>query len=166
MRWQKLDPSDTKRLRHKPIAYLELYLRAGAGKLRRLLRSFCIGYFHGIGSRQNAFKLPLICIAPNPSQRGSPLVCFEEVSAYSKTSCRFMFVFLLFRSTAFDSSLLSNIQKLFSERIEIFSSVEFSKVSVLTGIIKIGLKVGPSFVCMYVVYLAHSLIVLPNWRKY
>ena len=44
-------------------------------------------------------------------------------------------------STAFDSSLLSNIQKLFSERIEIFSSVEFSKVSVLTGIVKIGLKV-------------------------
>ncbi|KAM7431578.1 hypothetical protein ABFA07_017863 [Porites harrisoni] len=43
-------------------------------------------------------------------------------------------------STAFDSSLLSNIQKLFSERIEIFSSVEFSKVSVLTGIVKIGLK--------------------------
>ena len=57
MRWQKLDPSGTKRLRHKPTAYLELYLRAGAGKLRRLLRSFCIGYFHGIGSRQNAFKL-------------------------------------------------------------------------------------------------------------
>ncbi|KAL9983794.1 hypothetical protein ACROYT_G006024 [Oculina patagonica] len=43
-------------------------------------------------------------------------------------------------STAFDSSLLSNIQKLFSERIEIFSSVEFSKVSMLTGIVKIGLK--------------------------
>lgn len=77
-----------------------------------------------------------------------------------------MFVFLLFRSTAFDSSLLSNIQKLFSERIEIFSSVEFSKVSVLTGIIKIGLKVGPSFVCMSVVYLALPLLVLPNWRKY
>lgn len=36
---------------------------------------------------------------------------------------------------------MSNIQKLFSERIEIFSSVEFSKVSVLTGIIKISLKV-------------------------
>ncbi|XP_068084735.1 vacuolar protein sorting-associated protein 51 homolog [Anabrus simplex] len=39
-----------------------------------------------------------------------------------------------------DSSLVTNIQKLFSERIEIFSSVEFSKVSVLTGIIKISLK--------------------------
>ncbi|ELU14198.1 hypothetical protein CAPTEDRAFT_169961 [Capitella teleta] len=39
-----------------------------------------------------------------------------------------------------DNSLMSNIQKLFSERIEIFSGVEFSKVSVLTGIIKISLK--------------------------
>lgn len=42
-------------------------------------------------------------------------------------------------STA-DTSLLSNIQKLFSEKIEIFSPVEFSKVSVLTGIVKISLK--------------------------
>ncbi|XP_052770317.1 vacuolar protein sorting-associated protein 51 homolog isoform X2 [Mya arenaria] len=39
-----------------------------------------------------------------------------------------------------DNSLISNIQKLFSEKIEIFSAVEFSKVSVLTGIIKISLK--------------------------
>ncbi|KAG1700935.1 Vacuolar protein sorting-associated protein 51 [Nymphon striatum] len=39
-----------------------------------------------------------------------------------------------------DNSLMSNIQRLFSERIEIFSRVELSKVSVLTGIIKIGLK--------------------------
>ena len=36
---------------------------------------------------------------------------------------------------------MSNIQKLFSERIEIFSAVEFTKVSVLTGIVKISLKV-------------------------
>ena len=36
---------------------------------------------------------------------------------------------------------MSNIQKLFSEKIEIFSAVDFSKVSVLTGIIKISLKV-------------------------
>ena len=36
---------------------------------------------------------------------------------------------------------MSNIQKLFSEKIEIFSAVEPSKVSVLTGIIKISLKV-------------------------
>ena len=38
------------------------------------------------------------------------------------------------------SSLLSNIHKLFSERIEIFTSVEFKKGSILTGIIKIVLK--------------------------
>lgn len=43
------------------------------------------------------------------------------------------------------SAIATNIHKLFSERIEIFSSVGFSKVSILTGIIKIGLKVrrGP-----------------------
>jgi len=47
-----------------------------------------------------------------------------------------------------DTSLLSNIQKLFSEKIEIFSAVEFSKVSVLTGIVKISLKVrGSSSTC-------------------
>lgn len=34
------------------------------------------------------------------------------------------------------------MHKLFSERIEIFSTVEFNKVSILTGIIKISLKVG------------------------
>ncbi|RWS28273.1 vacuolar protein sorting-associated protein 51-like protein [Leptotrombidium deliense] len=39
-----------------------------------------------------------------------------------------------------DNSIISNIQKLFSEKIEIFSSVEFSKLSVVSGIIKIGLK--------------------------
>ena len=44
------------------------------------------------------------------------------------------------RSTI-DNNLMSNIQKLFSEKIEIFSAVEASKVSVLTGIIKISLKV-------------------------
>ena len=39
-----------------------------------------------------------------------------------------------------DTSLASNIQKMFNERIEIFSTVEFSRVSVLTGIVKIALK--------------------------
>uniref|UniRef100_A0A673JU39 Vacuolar protein sorting-associated protein 51 homolog n=1 Tax=Sinocyclocheilus rhinocerous TaxID=307959 RepID=A0A673JU39_9TELE len=43
-------------------------------------------------------------------------------------------------SAPMDTSLLSNINKLFSERIDIFSPVEFNKVSVLTGIIKISLK--------------------------
>ena len=49
--------------------------------------------------------------------------------------------FLMFFFSTIDNSFLSNIQKLFSERIEIFTKVEFSKVSVLTGIIKISLKV-------------------------
>ncbi|KAJ3642809.1 hypothetical protein Zmor_025562 [Zophobas morio] len=39
-----------------------------------------------------------------------------------------------------DSALVSNMHKLFSERIEIFSTVEFNKISILTGIIKISLK--------------------------
>uniref|UniRef100_A0A8C9ZQ08 Vacuolar protein sorting-associated protein 51 homolog n=1 Tax=Sander lucioperca TaxID=283035 RepID=A0A8C9ZQ08_SANLU len=43
-------------------------------------------------------------------------------------------------SAPMDTNLLSNIHKLFSERIDIFSSVEFNKVSVITGIIKISLK--------------------------
>ena len=40
-----------------------------------------------------------------------------------------------------DSSLLSNIQKLFYERIEVFATVEFFKLSIVTGITKIVLKV-------------------------
>jgi hypothetical protein len=39
-----------------------------------------------------------------------------------------------------DNKLLNNIQKLFAEKIEIFTPVDFNKVSVLTGIIKITLK--------------------------
>lgn len=39
-----------------------------------------------------------------------------------------------------DSSLASNINKLFAEKIEIFGPVEPTKVSILTGIVKIGLK--------------------------
>jgi len=44
-----------------------------------------------------------------------------------------------------DSKLMNNIQKLFAEKIEIFSPVEFSKISVLTGIVKITLKVNKTF---------------------
>ncbi|XP_031843057.1 vacuolar protein sorting 51 [Nomia melanderi] len=39
-----------------------------------------------------------------------------------------------------ESSLVNKIHKLFSPRIEIFSSVQFNKASILTGIIKISLK--------------------------
>lgn len=41
-----------------------------------------------------------------------------------------------------ENSFASNVHRLFSERIEIFSSVEFSKVSIVTGIVKISLKVS------------------------
>lgn len=43
-------------------------------------------------------------------------------------------------ASSIDHNLISNIQKLFSERIEIFSAVEFNKLSVVTGIVKISLK--------------------------
>ena len=49
-----------------------------------------------------------------------------------------------------DSSLLSNIQKLFYERIEVFATVEFYKLSIVTGIIKIVLKVWPRLMYIYV----------------
>lgn len=53
-----------------------------------------------------------------------------------------MYAQFFFFLSSIDNSLINNIQKLFSEKIEIFSAVEFSKVSVLTGIIKISLKVN------------------------
>ena len=53
----------------------------------------------------------------------------------------FIFVFFFYCSMNIDTSLMNNIQKLFSERIEVFTSVDFNKVSVLTGIVKIALKV-------------------------
>lgn len=45
-----------------------------------------------------------------------------------------------------ESGFVSNIHRLFSERIEIFTSVEFSKISILTGVIKISLKVKRTFI--------------------
>jgi len=39
-----------------------------------------------------------------------------------------------------NTSLASNIQKMFNEKIEIFSPVDFSRVSILTGVVKISLK--------------------------
>lgn len=43
-------------------------------------------------------------------------------------------------SGGMNTSLASNIQKMFNEKIEIFSPVECSKISVLTGVVKIALK--------------------------
>ena len=58
---------------------------------------------------------------------------------------------------------MSNIQKLFTERIEVFSSVDFSKISIVTGIIKITLKVQthilftPLVTHVYCMYYYYSL---------
>ena len=56
------------------------------------------------------------------------------------TITNYLLIFPAMTSTM-DSSLLSNIQKLFYERIEVFGTVNFSKLSIVTGIIKIVLKV-------------------------
>ena len=45
-----------------------------------------------------------------------------------------------YMSSTLDSSLASNIQKLFSEKVDYFAPVQPSRVSVLTAIIKLGLK--------------------------
>uniref|UniRef100_A0A4W3HK37 Vacuolar protein sorting-associated protein 51 homolog n=1 Tax=Callorhinchus milii TaxID=7868 RepID=A0A4W3HK37_CALMI len=58
----------------------------------------------------------------------------------SRQPTRYSYTPQVGKSAPMDTNLLSNIQKLFSERIDIFSPVEFNKVSVLTGIIKISLK--------------------------
>jgi len=65
-----------------------------------------------------------------------------------------------------DTSLMSNIQKLFSEKIEVFGEVQFSKVSVLTGIIKISLKVSQSITNQFIytsTYVGALCQPLPAW---
>ena len=42
----------------------------------------------------------------------------------------------------FNTSLITNIQKLFSEKVDVFMAVDFNRVSIMTGIVKICLKVG------------------------
>ncbi|XP_034082455.1 LOW QUALITY PROTEIN: vacuolar protein sorting-associated protein 51 homolog [Gymnodraco acuticeps] len=61
-------------------------------------------------------------------------------SVYSSSRQQVRYAASYTPSVPMDTNLLSNIHKLFSERIDIFSSVEFNKVSVMTGIIKISLK--------------------------
>ncbi|KAJ0004312.1 hypothetical protein NQD34_010526 [Periophthalmus magnuspinnatus] len=61
-------------------------------------------------------------------------------SVYSSSRQQARYAASYMPSAPMDTNLLSNIHKLFSERIDIFSSVEFNKVSVMTGIIKISLK--------------------------
>lgn len=48
-----------------------------------------------------------------------------------------------------DNSLVANLNKLWSERIEIFAPVEFTRVSILTGIVKISLKVSCKEFCLF-----------------
>lgn len=53
--------------------------------------------------------------------------------------------------TATNTQTFSAINRLFSERIDIFSPVQFSRVSITTGIIKISLKVQ-FFFFKFIVY--------------
>ena len=64
---------------------------------------------------------------------------------------------------------MSNIQKLFSEKIEIFSAVEFSKVSVMTGIIKISLKVTLMYIFLFTNQFSdfvHAILILTTDNFY
>ncbi|ETN59216.1 Protein fat-free [Anopheles darlingi] len=60
--------------------------------------------------------------------------------AASKQSQQYRSTWSTYTPSQLDSSFVSNIQRLFSEKIEIFAPVEFSKVSIITGIIKLCLK--------------------------
>ena len=44
-----------------------------------------------------------------------------------------------------DPNMTTNIQKLFSEKVEIFGQVELHKSDILMAIVKIGLRVSMSF---------------------
>ncbi|KAI2801931.1 Vacuolar protein sorting-associated protein 51 [Blomia tropicalis] len=45
-----------------------------------------------------------------------------------------------YSASSFENNIISNIHKLFNDKIEIFGKVEFSKLSIVTGVVKIGLK--------------------------
>ncbi|XP_052862524.1 vacuolar protein sorting-associated protein 51 homolog isoform X1 [Anopheles cruzii] len=60
--------------------------------------------------------------------------------AASKQSQQYRSTWSTYTPSQLDSSFVSNIQRLFSEKIELFAPVEFSKVSIITGIIKLCLK--------------------------
>lgn len=62
---------------------------------------------------------------------------FFVYSSFWQQGC---YVFSYIFSVLMDINFLSNIQKLFFECIDVFSFVEFNKVLVLIGIIKISLK--------------------------
>jgi len=76
---------------------------------------------------------------------------------------------LYFIPSTLDSSLLSNIQKLFYERIEVFGAVGFYKLSIVTGIIKIFLKVQYVEVLswqQYMVALSWQCYVTIMWHNF
>ena len=81
---------------------------------------------------------PDLHVQPDPRQRLQLHLTVSEI----KQCTLHHYIVLLLLIFSMDSSLLSNIQKLFYERIEIFSKVEFSKLSIVTGIVKIFLKVS------------------------
>ncbi|KAL1516757.1 hypothetical protein ABEB36_000618 [Hypothenemus hampei] len=64
----------------------------------------------------------------------------RKTHSYSVSKAQYKSNWSSYTPNHLDSTLVSNMHKLFSERIDIFSPVEFSKVSILTGIIKISLK--------------------------
>jgi len=103
------------------------------------------------------------CLKKASEQNEAPILVVELIGQWKSTKCfslcsRYWFVSVYYSmsvsrqfrsawssyapSQLDQSALASNLHKLFSERIEIFSDVNFSKVSILTGIIKIGLKVS------------------------
>ncbi|XP_027203843.2 vacuolar protein sorting 51 [Dermatophagoides pteronyssinus] len=69
---------------------------------------------------------------------------FSSFSINNKSTSRYSKSNWSYGSSSFivtdNNNIVSNIQKLFNDKIEIFGSVEFSKLSIVTGIIKIGLK--------------------------
>lgn len=100
--------------------------------------------------------MQLICITSFTSTAGEAVVDFNYKNMVVVFNLGFTGVVSLLSacSAPMDTNLLSNIHKLFSERIDIFSSVEFNKVS--TGLRQSAVKV----IC-YVQY-THSPLCCPR----
>ncbi|XP_063717211.1 vacuolar protein sorting-associated protein 51 homolog [Symsagittifera roscoffensis] len=67
---------------------------------------------------------------------------FSPSSAVSGTASRNRGPYTQSNNAAgnFNTSLITNIQKLFSEKVDVFMAVDFNRVSIMTGIVKICLK--------------------------
>uniref|UniRef100_H3ADE0 Vacuolar protein sorting-associated protein 51 homolog n=1 Tax=Latimeria chalumnae TaxID=7897 RepID=H3ADE0_LATCH len=127
-------------------------LSDGAQDINRLKKLQKITLSQPLKGVRKSFRLLVKCIF---SLKATPVgLLYEEgvrkahssdsskrtFSVYSSSRMQTRYAPSYTPSAPMDTNLLSNIQKLFSERIDIFSPVEFNKVSVLTGIIKISLK--------------------------